>query len=450
MLERRVASFFDREGLHPVDGPVGVALSGGADSVALLGAMAALGWRCVALHCHFGLRGEESDRDALHAEATARSLGCGFCSVRFDVEARRRATGESLEMACRELRYEWFARVAEESGLRFVAIAHNADDREETFFLNAVRGSGMKGLGGIAPRRGIYVRPMLESSRREVLEYLDSRGLRYVTDSSNLVDDVKRNKLRLNVLPVLRRDFPSASKGLARTMENLRADYGLLSSLVDAVKPKYVEGRRVALRPIVDDFGEEVGGALLYHFLKEMTGAEGSAATASRIIGSIGESGRYFSFGTAKFLLDRGSLYLLDTLVDGGSDDLLLFPTDVLLCEGRCSLPLGEVTLTAELLPAAAFAMPVGADEIWLDAAALDKHLTLRHPATGDRLAPFGMRGTTLLSKLMKDAKIPDNEKPRQWVLLAGEEPLWLCGIRSSRHYPVTEASESVIRLRLE
>ncbi|MCM1070191.1 MAG: tRNA lysidine(34) synthetase TilS [[Clostridium] fimetarium] len=429
---------------------MGVALSGGADSVALLGAMAALGWRCVALHCHFGLRGEESDRDSLHAEATARALGCDFSSVRFDVEARRRATGESLEMACRELRYEWFTRVAEESGLRFVAIAHNADDREETFFLNALRGSGLKGLGGIAPRRGIFVRPMLECSRREVLDYLGRRGLRYVTDSSNLVDDVKRNKLRLNVLPVLLRDFPSASKGLARTMENLRTDFGLLSALVEAVKPKYVEDRRVALKPIVDDFGEEAGGALLYHFLKDITGAEGSAATASRILGAIGESGRYFSFGAAKFLLDRGMLYLLDPLADGGSDDLLLFPTDLLRRDGRCSLSLGGVTLTAELLPTAAFAMPLGADEIWLDAAALDAPLTLRHPATGDRLAPFGMRGTTLLSKLMKDAKIPDNEKPRQWVLMAGDKTLWLCGIRSSRYYLVTESSESVVRLRLE
>lgn len=448
MVERRVASFFDSQGLRPTDGVAGVALSGGADSVALLAAMRALGWRCVALHCNFHLRGAESDRDAAFAEETARKLGCGFLSVDFDVEAAMEKSGESLEMACRTLRYDWFEGVARKEVLLIVAIAHHADDAEETFLLNALRGSGLKGLCGIPPRRGIYLRPMLDCSRSEVVEYLAGRGLGYVTDSSNLVGDVKRNKLRLNILPEMRREFPSASKGLARTMANLRSDYDLFSFLVVREAARYVVGESIDVAALVNDYARPLAENLLYRLMKRLADCEGDSNAAIRVIASAAESGRYFDFGHRRFLLDRGALYLLSA--DTGAEaDGVFFSLAGLRCGEKKEIQLGDKVLTVELLPASAFSKTDGKNVIWLDAGVGDEELLLRHPLNGDRVYPFGMNGSTLVSKLMKDAKIPDNEKPRQWVLLAGDKVLWLCGIRCSKHYPVTAASEYVFRLSL-
>lgn len=446
MIERRVASFFRREGLSPGGLTAGVALSGGADSVALLAVMRSLGWECAALHCNFHLRGAESDRDARHAEEIARRLGYRFLAVDFNVGERRAATGESLEMACRELRYEWFERIAAETGLDFIAIAHHADDREETFLMNALRGTGLKGLCGIPERRGIFVRPMLDCSRREIIEYLDKTGLNYVTDSSNLVDDVKRNKLRLNILPAIHRDFPSASKGLGRTMANLRSDYGLLTALVSREADKYVRGDAIRVSDLLEDYNGEVAVNLLYRFMRQVADCEGDPDAALRVIASVSESGRYFDFGHRRFLLDRGRLVLLrDGIV--GNEEVALDLKD-LKAGNPLFVELGDSALEAMLLPAADFDRNAGPGTIWLDEEALRVPLTLRHPCVGDRIAPFGMRGTVLLSKLMKDAKLPDNEKPRQWVLLAGDKVLWLCGIRCSKHYPVTAATKRIARLR--
>lgn len=447
MVERRIASFFRERGLAP-DGPAaGVALSGGADSVALLVAMRSLGWECVALHCDFHLRSAESDRDARYAEEIAGRLGCRFVSVDFNVGERRAATGESLEMACRELRYGWFERIAAEKGLAFIAIAHHADDREETFLMNALRGTGLKGLCGIPERRGIFVRPMLDCSRAEVLEYLEKKGIGYVTDSSNLVDDVKRNKLRLNVLPVIHGDFPSASKGLRRTMENLRSDYELLAALVSREADKYIRGDEIRVADLLADYGGDMAANLLYRFMRQVAGCEGDPDAALRVVVSVSESGRYFDFGHSRFLLDRGRLVPLCEGRVGG--DEYSFDLRNLKAGEPLVVELGANALEAELLSAAAFDRNAGPGTIWLDEAALGECLTLRHPRIGDRIAPFGMRGTALLSKLMKDAKVPDNEKPRQWVLLAGDKVLWLCGIRCSKHFPVTAASKRIARLRL-
>ena len=170
-------------------GPVIVALSGGADSVALLAVMTALGYDCIAAHCNFGLRGGESERDMAHASAVASRLGARLETVRFDVPARCAATGESVEMACRELRYEWFEKLKRRYGAQALLTGHHRDDNVETMFLNLLRGAGIRGVAGISAAGDRRMSPMLAMSRADILDYLRLRGLDYVTDSSNLTTD---------------------------------------------------------------------------------------------------------------------------------------------------------------------------------------------------------------------------------------------------------------------
>ncbi|MDE6438023.1 MAG: tRNA lysidine(34) synthetase TilS, partial [Muribaculaceae bacterium] len=177
---------------------IGIALSGGADSVALLAASVRLGFEVVPLHCNFHLRGAESDRDERFVRSLCARLGLAdwLHLTDFDVYAQMCATGESVEMACRTLRYRWFEELAGALGLTAVAVGHHADDDAETFVLNLMRGTGLRGLAGMPRSRDLFVRPMIGCTRAEVLDFLSTEGLDYVTDSTNLADEYMRNRVR--------------------------------------------------------------------------------------------------------------------------------------------------------------------------------------------------------------------------------------------------------------
>ena len=163
-----------------------VAVSGGADSVAMLLFLKEMHANVVAVaHCNFQLRGEESERDEHFVETLCRRWGCDFRVARFDTKSEAAACGESIEMAARRLRYEWFDSLRKELNADVVAVAHHLDDDAETVLLNLIRGTGLRGLCGIPPQREGIVRPLLDASREDILKYLESRGQDYVTDSSN-------------------------------------------------------------------------------------------------------------------------------------------------------------------------------------------------------------------------------------------------------------------------
>lgn len=202
---------------------VAVGLSGGADSVALLGVLARLGYRCVAMHCNFHLRGEESDRDEAFARAFAESLRVPFRKIDFDTTAYAEEKHVSIEMAARELRYAWFEETRQQLGAQAIAVAHHRDDSVETVLMNLVRGTGIRGMAGIRPKNGFIVRPLLCVSREEIVSWLAGQGFSFMTDSTNLSDAYTRNFIRLNVLPLLERINPAARNTIARSAEHLSA-----------------------------------------------------------------------------------------------------------------------------------------------------------------------------------------------------------------------------------
>lgn len=205
----------------PKNGLYLLALSGGPDSVALLRMMVDEGYHVEAAHCNFHLRGAESDRDEAFCKDLCERLGVKLHVVHFDTKEFAELRGISIEMAARELRYRWFTQLAHDTGAEGVCIAHHSDDQVETILLNMLRGTGLKGLLGMQRRNGIFLRPLLGVSRKEILEYLDRIGQDYVTDSTNLEDDVQRNKLRLDVIPMLEKVTPAAKQNILRMADNL-------------------------------------------------------------------------------------------------------------------------------------------------------------------------------------------------------------------------------------
>ena len=181
-----------------------VALSGGADSVALLLSLKRLGFNVEAVHCNFHLRGEESDRDEKYCRNLCNNEGVRLHVVHFDTISYASLHKQSIEMAARNLRYSYFRQLASDIGAAGICVGHHIEDSVETLLINLIRGTGINGLTGIGMRNGIILRPLLEVTRQEIEEFLKKQGVSYVTDSTNLVDDVTRNRIRLNIMPLIR------------------------------------------------------------------------------------------------------------------------------------------------------------------------------------------------------------------------------------------------------
>jgi tRNA(Ile)-lysidine synthase len=407
-LEAKISHFIEREGLPKPDARLVVGLSGGADSVALLSALTALGYDCTAVHCHFGLRdAEEADRDLAHAEAVARQLGAGFRSVRFATRQYMAEHGVSAEMACRELRYDFFEQVRAAVGAEATAVAHHRDDNIETLFLNLLRGAGLHGVRAMLPRSGNVIRPMLECRRSEILEYLQQRGLTYVTDSTNAKNDFQRNRLRNVVLPTLYANFPGAADALTCSLANLRGNEALYNSLLP---------RAASL----DEVKRSAAPLTLLHELLSPLGF--NAAQCADVLAA--QSGSVFTSAQGvKLCVEYGEMRILPADNADGAPQL---------AHRRLS--------PAEFKPQSG--------HLYLDAEAAEGNPTweLRRWTEGDRMRPFGMTaGSRLLSDVFATARIPAAERRRQWVLTRNGVILWAVGVRASAHFPVTENTNEII-----
>ena len=202
-----------------------VAFSGGPDSVAATFALKKTGLEIIALHCNFHLRGEESDRDMEFVENFCKEHEIPLHIIHFDVEKyRKEKSGESIEMVCRKLRYEWFHKMLKQFGYDRIATGHNADDNIETFLLNMLRGSGSRGLKGMVEDNGTIWRPLLKFHRKDILEFIYNNNLGYVLDSTNEECDFRRNFLRNKIIPLLKTEWKGFDTAMDKTIGNLQSE----------------------------------------------------------------------------------------------------------------------------------------------------------------------------------------------------------------------------------
>ena len=413
-----------------------VAVSGGADSVALLLVMIQAGYSCEAVHCNFHLRGEESDRD----EAFVRTL-CRKCSVRlhvkhFDTVGYADRHGVSIEMAARDLRYAYFEELREERRMDWIAVAHHRNDNVETLLLNLIRGAGLKGLTGMSYRNGYVVRPMLDVPREDVELYLNAKGQDYVTDSTNLETEAVRNKIRLNVLPMLQTINPGIMETLHETILHLNDAYTLYGMKLDELKRRVRHGHRI-------DIGElcalPASPTVLYELLSEYGFNSSQVDDVYQHL--YGEPGKVYESAEWRLLRDRESLVL------GRKDEK---------CECLCKvLPLqGVVQVTQDYMFTIRrehfhrdFKIPRGRDVVCMDLDKMEYPITVRLAGKGDRFVPFGMKGQKLVSDYLTDVKKNLFEKERQLVVCSGDNIAWLVNERPDNRFRIEEGQTKHVLL---
>lgn len=397
-----------------------VAVSGGADSVALLYACChiapRLNLRVEAVNCNFHLRGSESDRDSQFTAGICMRLGVKLHSLDYDVDSYIQShPGVSVEMACRELRYSDFFRIMEEEGFDRVAVAHNSDDDIETMLLNMLRGSGSRGLKGMDKDTGRILRPLLGVSRNEIESYLESAGIGYVMDSSNMTIDYRRNFIRREVLPLLEKRWKGARKSLMKTIRIMKDE----SSIVEDYYRRELSRLRLS-DTCLDVYAKGITTGVVWRFLEPFGG---NPVIAEEILKSIDKD---FSERTWK-LSERHNAVLernhLKIVVADVLDENIELKWEILEMNGEVMQQVkGNKSHESIYLPAGEHAYE------------------LRLPGAGDRLAPLGMKGTRLVSDIISDAKLSRENKSRLRVLIrkSDGEIIWVTGLKRSRHDLIT------------
>ena len=437
MFQAKVERFIQRHGLLTGKRLVLVGLSGGADSVALLGVLVRLGYPCRALHCNFHLRGDESDRDEVFARQFADSLGVPFLKVDFDTRGYAAIHQESIEMAARSLRYRWFEEQRQAFNAEAIAVAHHRDDSVETLLMNLLRGSGIRGLGGIRPRNGQVVRPLLAVSRAEIEEWLQTQGWDYVTDSSNLSDAYTRNFIRLRVLPLLEQLNPAARETIARSAAHLSAAEQLYAYTVEeARKAVFITADSLSIEALMRYPSPET---LLYEWLRPLGF---SRIVVGELFESLtGLSGKQFYSATHQVLKDRDRLYIAPL-----QEPSAWQPIEIPVATGELTQPLH---LSFQLMERTSdFQLERASDTAYFDAEKLPGRLTLRLPQKGDWFVPFGMRGRKKLSDFFADQKMNRWEKLRQPLLCAGESIVWVVGRRTDDRFRVGEETKMIFSVK--
>ena len=433
---RTVRSYIERNRLLSDDDrrPVLVGLSGGADSVALLSVLVRLGYACVALHCDFHLRGEESERDAAFARTFAESLGVPFYQTDFDTVAYAREHHLSIEMAARALRYAWFEEMRERLGAQAIAVAHHRDDSVETVVMNLIRGTGIRGLTGIRPRNGFVVRPLLCVSRADIVAWLENQGIRYVTDSTNLSDAYTRNFIRLNVLPLLERINPSVREAIARSAEHLSAVASVYAYEIARAREEVIVSEGCLSIEALCRF--PAPEAILYELLKEYGFSRWVSAEVFDALRK--ESGKVFYSKTHRLLKDRAYLWIVPLEREAEKTSFLLDPSREIYRE-PVGLAFRELLITPD------FQIEKNRRVAYFDADKLRFPLTLRKWREGDWFVPFGMKGRQKLSDYFSDHKFSRIEKEKAWLLCSGDAIIWLIGERADNRFRIDSGTKRVL-----
>ncbi len=412
-----------------------LAVSGGADSSVMAWLFRHCGFDFAIAHCNFHLRGEQSDKDMLLVRDMAENYGVRYFEQEFDTLDYQKQHGLSLEMAARELRYQWFAKIS--GDFDYVVTAHNANDNAETFLLNMTRGTGLKGLTAIPEKTTTLLRPLLHFSSAQIRRFAAEKGIAYRNDASNDSEAFQRNKIRHSVLPKLEELNPELISTFSRNIDLLKRQYRFYQQRMDELKSTMLAEEGEVVRISIDELSKcEDPALVLFEVLKDYGF---NAPEVMQILDSLEKSaGKRFYSSHYQVVKDRKSLLVSPLSIAQQGEKKIETIED-----------LKALGFTVEKFPiSVAPAFTSDSDVLYVDAKKLVFPLTLRHWHEGDRFCPFGMQGSKKLSDFFIDQKVNLLEKQHVPVLCSADKIVWLVGLRGDNRFKIDHQTDNYYKIQ--
>ena len=452
-MQKALLSYIQKEKLFIPSDKILLTVSGGIDSVVMCELFHKSKLNFAIAHCNFQLRGKESDADELFVKQLANKYNVSFFCKRFNTSAYADKKKSSIQMAARELRYEWFEEIRKKENFEYIATAHHQDDSIETFFINLIRGTGISGLHGILPKQGKIIRPLLFTNRNEIETFAKKNKLQHREDSSNASDKYSRNKLRHHVMPVLKELNPALGSTINDTIQRLR-DVELIykneienkrKEIVKASpQPSPKERETTAKNNVANQCTISIKklktlpsySTYLYEFLKPYN--FNASTVESIIVGLNGESGKQFFSDTHRLIKDR------DLLIIENTSGIKYQVLSIKIKKDQKEFAIDGIKLNFKALsklPTSDFRLPTCAA---IDFEKLNFPLEVRKWKKGDVFYPLGMKGKKKLSDFFIDKKLSISQKENTWLLTSKGKIVWVIGLRMDERFKITDKTKKI------
>lgn len=448
-LIHKIQAFNHQHKLFGPDDLLLVATSGGVDSVVLCHALASFHSRLMLLHCNFGLRGAESNRDEAFVRQFAARLGLPIQVKAFDTLAFAQEKKLSIQVAARELRYTFFEAMRQQylpPGVKaWIATAHHANDSAETMLINLFRGTGIDGLRGIPEKNGHVIRPMLAATRQQVLDYARQFQLEWVEDSSNTKNDYTRNLIRNKVLPEVEAHFPAVVNNLLHTARLLTGAAGIYHQQVQQLLKKVVVQEGVAAKvPVLRILGLSQPETILFEWLRHSGFSEKQLKDIMQLCHA--QTGKYVASATHRLIRNRAWLVLVPMHEANATLHVVeQLPATVVLN--------AEKLLTIEACTKALVPDPVDSASspfaAIINAGPVELPLIVRKWKQGDYFYPLGMQGKKKIARFLIDQKIPVHQKEDIWVVETQKKICWVVGYRIDERFKLKPGTTNCLWLKV-
>ncbi|WP_161890277.1 tRNA lysidine(34) synthetase TilS [Pontibacter russatus] len=438
---QKVSGFIQSHRLCQPESRILAAVSGGIDSTVLCEVLHQLKYDFAIAHCNFGLRAEEAEADQVFVKKLAKKYGVPFFTENFGTRAFAEQEKLSIQMAARTLRYQWFEQVRRQEGYDYIATAHHSNDTTETILLHLTKGTGIAGLHGIPPKNGPIIRPLLSVTKDDIYEFVTSEKIIWREDSSNDTTKYQRNKIRHEVIPVLKEINPSLEETMQHTAERVSHAEAIVAAYIEQLREQSVKEAEcavyIALVPLRNVTGLPV---VLHELLRPFNF---SYTVVLELVEALeGISGKQFDSPTHTLVKDREQLVLTPrNLSSFGS---------ILIQEGDTAVEAGNSSFSIRYVDAAIYKLNTKPHVAALDADQLKFPLKLRAWQEGDWFVPLGMNGKKKISDFLIDKKVPANLKPQTLVLLSEQSIAWVVGHRPDNRFKVTDKTERVMEISLK
>lgn len=434
MLDKLKQYISDHQLLRNED-KVLLAVSGGVDSVVMTHLFSKLGALAGIAHCNFKLRGDDADKDQLFVEGLANQLNLPFHTIDFDTNTYAKENKLSIQMAARELRFNWFDSICDEFNYQKIAIASNLNDSVETCLINLTKGTGLKGLHGILPIQKNIIHPMLFATKEEIISFSKENNIAFREDASNASDKYIRNKIRLNVIPQLKEINPQVERSFEEFFTRINNYEAFIEKMVNNIIKKVVKKDGNETYVDLEKIDNDELNVFLYEYLSRF---DFNGDQIDQIANTL-QSGKTFYSNKFRVITNRDELIISPNIKNSPAQTVLInvndhsidHPIHLTLDKDRPNIERGEKIACLDL------------DKLVFP-------LTLRKWESGDNFQPLGMKGIKKLSDFFTDIKLSILEKENTFVITSNDRIVWVVGHRIDDRYKVSENSKQQLTIRLK